>query len=599
MLLTALSWLSGVIHLFSQGQGDTWVTGYRPFVPGDDEFGIAFWDFTSGWPVIEYRLDLPVYLQETNAAISDRNAKILLITNGMEVQLETGQRIIDTIAYLNGGENWKAYFSTTIDSPSGFPKMQTATILPVPGHVDEYSVIYYHGLTHPVLLFFGVVAVLESRLKKSNNGSWEVLHKDRFVLKKYDSPYNLDIDEFLSEGTWHTCRHGNGRDWWMLIHDMEGPNSYRLLLDPSGLHFVGVQVEPEVRNIIQSAWFSPDGTKYAKYASLSYEESVLYIYDFDRCTGLLENKHEFLINGKSGGFQGIAFSPDSRYLFLGYDGWAIYQYDLWAQDIEISRLLVDTNDGYVEPNWFPTTFGPMMPGPDGRIYMFPISGSSRAVHVIDRPNERGKAAKLLQHHIMLQTSNARSVQNFANFRLGPLDGSPCDTLGLDNHPQSRWRHEIEDANPLEIRFTDLSFFRPEVWLWDFGDGETSGEQHPIHTYPSPGLYYACLTVSNEYSSDTSCQWIDIQSVSTNVPAEETYIVHPNPFTDYIEITPSDGYHAFRITIVDIHGRVIASPEITCPCRLKLGNVPDGVYFYTLEANGKTIGCGKLLKAGGR
>jgi PAS domain S-box-containing protein len=43
------------------------------------------------------------------------------------------------------------------------------------------------------------------------------------------------------------------------------------------------------------------------------------------------------------------------------------------------------------------------------------------VHIIDRPNERGKAAKLLQHHITLQTSNARSVQNFPNYRLGPID----------------------------------------------------------------------------------------------------------------------------------------------------------------------------------
>jgi hypothetical protein len=326
----------------------------------------------------------------------------------------------------------------------------------------------------------------------------------------------------------------------------------------------------------------------------------LYVYDFDRCTGLLSNRIEIHNTGEVQAYQGMAFSPNSRYLFLGVDAWEIYQYDLWAPDFEASRVLVDTNDGYIEPNWFNTTFGPMMPGPDGRIYMFPISGSSRAVHVIDRPNERGKDAKLLQHHIMLQTSNARSVQNFANFRLGPLDGSSCDTLGIDNHPQSRWRFETEDVDPLEIRFTDLSFFRPEVWHWDFGDGETSNEVHPIHTYPSPGLYYACLTVSNEYSSDSSCHWIDIESVSTDaITKDEAFIVHPNPFTDYIEITPGDSYysyHELKVTLLDTHGRVIASPEVTCPCRLKLGNIPDGVYFYTLESEGKMVGSGKILKS---
>jgi hypothetical protein len=198
--------------------------------------------------------------------------------------------------------------------------------------------------------------------------------------------------------------------------------------------------------------------------------------------------------------------------------------------------------------------------------------------------------------------NGRSAPNIPNYRLGPLDGSSCDTLGLDNHPQSRWRFETEDVDPLEIRFTDLSFFRPEEWFWDFGDGETSSTQHPIHMYASPGLYYACLTVSNEYSADTSCQWIEIESVSTDDEEKaEEFIVHPNPFTDYIEITPPERYRTLRISIIDVHGKIIASPTLACPCRLRLGDIPSGVYFYSLEeiddASGrrKMVGSGRIVK----
>jgi hypothetical protein len=575
--------------LAAQTEGDIWVTGYRPFIPGDPDFGIAFWNFKSANPIIEYDLDLLVYLKETNASISSNTGEVLLITNGMEVQTRTGERIIDTIAFLDGGENWSSYFEDEyISAPFGFPKIQTAIILPVPDHPDEYSVIYYHGLTHPVILFFGVVAVLEARVRRMTDGSWEVLYKDKVIMENFD---------FLSQGTWHACRHANGRDWWMLIHDFEGSNYYRLLLDPTGLHFDGSQaLEPQITNVNANSWFSPDGTKYAQYACRTLEENVLYIHDFDRCTGLLSNGLEISVTGDAMVYQGIAFSPNSRFLFAGVNAWELYQYDLWAPDIESSRMLVDTNDGYIEPNWFNTSFGPMMPGPDGRIYMFPISGTSRAVHVIDRPDERGKATKLLQHHIMLQTSNGKSVQNFANFRLGPLDGSSCDTLGLDNHPVSWWRHEVEDADPLEIRFTDLSYFRPEVWEWDFGDGDMSNEQNPIHTYPSPGLYYACLTVSNEYSADSSCHWIEIESVSTkDAGRDEVYIVHPNPFTDYIEITPPERYRTLRITIVDVNGRIVAAPELPCPCRLRLGSIPAGVYFYRLEEEGRRVGSGKLVK----
>ncbi|MBL7923793.1 MAG: PKD domain-containing protein [Bacteroidia bacterium] len=34
------------------------------------------------------------------------------------------------------------------------------------------------------------------------------------------------------------------------------------------------------------------------------------------------------------------------------------------------------------------------------------------------------------------------------------------------------------------------------WLWDFGDGNTSGQQHPVHSYAAPGVYTVALTVTN-------------------------------------------------------------------------------------------------------
>jgi hypothetical protein len=601
-----LIWVPGVFSLNAQHEGDIWVTGYKTSTIVDPEFGFAFWNFHQNKPVIEYDLQMIGELSETTASIAD-TSRILFMTNGMEVFETSGQRILDTIAYLDGGENWMSYFSDLDNLPNGFPKMQTAAILPVPNHPGEYSIIHYHGLLHNDLLFFAVASILETRIRRHLDGTWEVLYQDKVILQKYDQPFNLKPEEFFSQGTWHACKHANGRDWWILIHDFEGTLYYRLLLDPKGLRLVGTQEIDEQLNYAQNAWFSPDGTKYAKYLSLTFERNDLYLYDFDRCTGLLSNQIILPIEGTAMALQGASFSPDSRYLFVGQDGFSILQYDTWADDLKASEVLVDTNDGYIEPNWFPTTFGPMMPGPDGRIYMFPWSGSSRAVHVIDRPNERGKAAKLLQHHITLQTSNGRSVQNFANFRLGPLDGSPCDTLGLDNHPQARWRHEIENADPLEIRFTDLSFFRPEEWFWDFGDGTFSSEVHPIHTYPEPGLYYACLIVSNEYSSDTSCQWIEIETVSIGDEAEkiekteEKYLVHPNPFSDYLDITPVDdsfSYHNPEVTITDIHGRTVAHLEMTCPCRLKLSSLAEGVYFYFLRESGKVVGSGKVLKASG-
>ena len=56
--------------------------------------------------------------------------------------------------------------------------------------------------------------------------------------------------------------------------------------------------------------------------------------------------------------------------------------------------------------------------------------------------------------------------------------------------------------PLTVQFTDLSSGQINTWSWDFGDGETSTEQNPEHTYNNTGTYTVSLTVSGDAGSDT-------------------------------------------------------------------------------------------------
>lgn len=50
--------------------------------------------------------------------------------------------------------------------------------------------------------------------------------------------------------------------------------------------------------------------------------------------------------------------------------------------------------------------------------------------------------------------------------------------------------------PLTVRFGDLSSGGGiQVWEWDFGDGMTSDEQNPVHTYTRPDKYNVSLRVS--------------------------------------------------------------------------------------------------------
>jgi len=43
------------------------------------------------------------------------------------------------------------------------------------------------------------------------------------------------------------------------------------------------------------------------------------------------------------------------------------------------------------------------------------------------------------------------------------------------------------------------------WLWDFGDGETSTEQNPVHVYASGGYYTAILTATDKSGGTTEAQ----------------------------------------------------------------------------------------------
>jgi PKD repeat protein len=45
-----------------------------------------------------------------------------------------------------------------------------------------------------------------------------------------------------------------------------------------------------------------------------------------------------------------------------------------------------------------------------------------------------------------------------------------------------------------VAFQDESIGKITSWRWDFGDGTTSTEQHPLHTYQKAGQYVVALYI---------------------------------------------------------------------------------------------------------
>ena len=88
--------------------------------------------------------------------------------------------------------------------------------------------------------------------------------------------------------------------------------------------------------------------------------------------------------------------------------------------------------------------------------------------------------------------------------------------------------------PLVVKFTDMSTGNPQTWNWDFGDGTTSTQPNPVHTYSSPGAFDVNLTVTNGINKDTSVKTIVAGGVPvTDFVADRTTVSVNSPvsFTD--------------------------------------------------------------------
>lgn len=88
--------------------------------------------------------------------------------------------------------------------------------------------------------------------------------------------------------------------------------------------------------------------------------------------------------------------------------------------------------------------------------------------------------------------------------------------------------------PVMVEFTDRSTGKGLDWEWDFGDGEESTLQNPVHRFALSGPYQVRLTVANEGGKDTSEATITVNKPSPVAQFEadfaEGYVPHEVQFT---------------------------------------------------------------------
>lgn len=74
------------------------------------------------------------------------------------------------------------------------------------------------------------------------------------------------------------------------------------------------------------------------------------------------------------------------------------------------------------------------------------------------------------------------------FKLMPLDAR------FRKPVEAEWTFKVIDLDQRRVAFTDLSYGKITSWHWDFGDGQTSQEQNPVHEYEEAGKYLVILWI---------------------------------------------------------------------------------------------------------
>ncbi|MEZ4940770.1 MAG: PKD domain-containing protein [Saprospiraceae bacterium] len=83
------------------------------------------------------------------------------------------------------------------------------------------------------------------------------------------------------------------------------------------------------------------------------------------------------------------------------------------------------------------------------------------------------------------------------------------------------------ADQLMVQFTNASQ-NGDMYSWKFGDGETSTEQNPAHTYTAPGTYTVELTVINNCGASTLQQMVVLVSATGEATWLNMFRLYPNP-----------------------------------------------------------------------
>jgi gliding motility-associated-like protein len=434
---------------FSQGNGGD---GMGPNTANnwnfEDSRGV---DFSTGYPV-----NVPGSLQSYGGAtISDTSGHLLFYTNDNRVfnrdhvLMENGQLI-----------GFSHYYSN-----------QFSLIIPVPESSSRYYIFTVGNAYDPVGLYYHTVDM------SLNGGMGSVVNKNNRIEAG-----------IKAQGKLSAIRHQNKRDFWVVTRIVFDSCYAAFCVTPDGVDPIPVRSHSRYLKPNENQYgemkFSPNGEFLVEginyYDMGTYISGFININEFNSNTGIINEKfsvHQDLMGVPGSSHQaypmGHEFSPDSKFLYVGFYGW-IFQ--VWQYEMQMDDPVSFLDSGvpiFTTEEWIVD----LQLAPDGKIYVktdYNKEYPHDTLDVINKPWLKGIDCEYIPNYYdPVSPWLPHLMEPFPNFIQEQL-----------------YRFIWNDGPCAKTPFTFRHRFipEPESIVWNFGDGTTSTDFNPTHVWETGGNY---------------------------------------------------------------------------------------------------------------
>jgi PKD repeat protein len=240
---------------------------------------------------------------------------------------------------------------------------------------------------------------------------------------------------------------------------------------------------------------SPDGKQLCQTHFPLFDPDVsnpnfVQLFDFDNTTGQVTNGRSVMFDNAM--YVACEYSSDSKMLYL------VRPYERKIDQLEAtlpSAAAVSASTISI------STTSPVLTlqlAPNEKIYTF---RPGQSLGVINSPAVKGAGCNFQDNQLDISPFSARF-------------GSPSFINDVAYDPNNSFSYVITDSCSGRVQFTAISGMPGTLtWSWNFGDGNTSTLQNPVHTFaPANQSYTVSLTISSSVSCGNKKQRIINQLV---------------------------------------------------------------------------------------